>query len=88
MIASLIITHHGNTEDTLKRVTALSGVEIGTVTDGVNRFPITVDSPEPNALEEITRSIQECPGVAFVDVVFVHFENDSERHATAFEGTK
>ncbi|MBT5019214.1 chaperone NapD [bacterium] len=87
MIASLIITHDGNIDDTLKRVVALPGVEIGTVTEGANRFPITLDSPAPNALEEITRNIQECPGVAFVDVVFVHFEDDSKPHVAAFEGT-
>ena len=37
-----------------------------------------IDSPDPDSLEEITRRLQQIPGVAFVDVVFVHFEDESD----------
>ncbi len=79
MIASLIVTLDAKTQDTIDQISGLPGVEIGTVNQDAARLPITIDSADPNALEEITRSLQECPGVAFVDVVFVHFEE--ARHA-------
>ncbi len=62
------------------------GVEIGDVGNDARRVPITIDSPAPNALEEVTRRLLECRGVAFVDVVFVHFEDEPESQAAANPG--
>ncbi len=76
MIASLIVTLDRTQEikDIIDEISKLPGVEIGAVRDASHRLPITIDSSEPDALEVTTRRVQECRGVAFVDVVFVHLE--------------
>ncbi len=61
----------------LEDITQIPGAEIGDFTQSPRRIPITIDSHDPNALEETTLKLQQCPGVAFVDVVFVHFEDES-----------
>jgi nitrate reductase NapAB chaperone NapD len=89
MIASVVATledvdvHLQTIIDTLTNVPC---VELGEFGDNAHRIPITIDSPAPNALEETTRLIQECRGVAFVDVVFVHFEDSSENASANCSG--
>ena len=53
-------------------------VEVGDLSENPQRIAITIDSPAPNALEDTTQRIQQCAGVSFVDVVFVHFEDTTE----------
>lgn len=80
MIASIVATfdkHVGNLEETLDEITRIPCVELGDTSNFVYRLPLMIDSPDPNALEEVTRRLQQCRGVAFVDVVFVHFEDES-----------
>ena len=80
MIASVVATLEdsgGHRPDIVTCIKNLPGVETGDPGDDLRRIPITIDSSAPNALEDITRQIQQCPGVAFVDVVFVHFEEAS-----------
>ncbi|MCA9008551.1 MAG: hypothetical protein KDB01_02335 [Planctomycetaceae bacterium] len=80
MIASLVATLDKDLADLSKiisRISCIPGVEIGSVTAVTHRFPLMIDSPDPDSLEVITRRLQQIPGVAFVDVVFVHFEDES-----------
>lgn len=80
MIASVVVTFEesaGRVSDIIDEISKLSSVEIGEVGSDARRVPITIDSPSPTALEDTTRRLQECWGVAFVDVVFVHFEDES-----------
>ena len=86
MIASVVATlaEVGDAfQEIVDEFSEVPGVEIGDVGNDARRVPITIDSPAPNALEEVTRRLQECRGVAFVDVVFVHFEDEPERQAAA-----
>ena len=92
MIASVVATLDecgNNVQGIIDEVARMPGVEIGEVGAGTNRIPITIDSPDSHTLESTTRHLQECHGVAFVDVVFVHFEDESECASAIFsEETK
>lgn len=81
MIASVVATLDdpgSNVQEIIDEVAKIPGIELGEVGAGAHRIPITIDSPDSNTLESTTRRLQECHGVAFVDVVFVHFEDESE----------
>ncbi len=87
MIASVVVTLEectGPLRDIVDEISELPDVEIGEFDTRHTSIPITIDSPAPNALEDTTRRLQECRGVAFVDVVFVHFEDESEQTADGF----
>lgn len=88
MIASVVATleEDGNVQDVFDAFGEVPGIEIGDVGNDARRVPMTIDSPAPNALEELTRRLQECRGVAFVDVVFVHFEDEPESKAATYSG--
>lgn len=89
MIASVVATlaEVGDAfQEIVDEFAAVPGVEIGDVDNDARRVPMTIDSPAPNALEEVTRRLQECRGVTFVDVVFVHFEDESESDPAAKPG--
>ena len=80
MIASLVVTLDKDTADlseTVRRVSHIPGVEINDTNAGTHRIAVVIDSPDSDSLEELTRRLQKIPGVAFVDVVFVHFEDES-----------
>lgn len=80
MIASVVVTLADLADDRQAAIDAIARiecVELGDVSRFAIRVPVLIDCPNPNALEETTRRLQECRGVAFVDVVFVHFENES-----------
>lgn len=80
MIASVVVTLEPHADDrraAIDEISRIDYVKLGDTARGVHRVPVMIDSPDPNALEEITRRLQDCRGVAFVDVVFVHFENES-----------
>ena len=81
MIASLLVTLDEcgtNFDDTVLSIRQLPCVEVGELPRGTNRLPLTIDSPEPESLEETTCLLLETKGVAFVDVVFVHFEEEDD----------
>ncbi len=81
MIASLIATLDESVADLSKTVSLISrvpGVELADTTAVSHRLPVMIDSPDPDSLEEVTRRLQQILGVAFVDVVFVHFEDESD----------
>jgi nitrate reductase NapAB chaperone NapD len=82
MIASLVATldrHAADVAKTVSEISRIPGVELSDMTDLAHRLPVMIDSPDPDSLEDITRRLQQIPGVAFVDVVFVHFEDESDR---------
>ena len=79
MIASVVVTldkDAASLQDSVDEISRIGCVEVGDIGNGVYRVPVIIDSPDPNALEEITRRLQGCRGVAFVDLVFVHFEDE------------
>lgn len=79
MIASVVVTLDNDAQsshETIDEISLIACIELGSTEAGAYRLPVMIDSPDPNALEEITRQLQQCRGVAFVDVVFVHFENE------------
>ncbi len=81
MIASLIVTLDrdiANLSEIVSQISRVPGVELNDATAFSLRLPVMIDSPGPDSLEEITRRLQQIPGVAFVDVVFVHFEDESD----------
>jgi nitrate reductase NapAB chaperone NapD len=82
MIASVVATLNVDNRG-MQRVTdeisMLRNVEIGEIAINSLRIPIAIDSPDPESLEITTRQLQAISDVAFVDVVFVHFEEESEK---------
>ena len=90
MIASVLATlikDGGSYQGTIDEIASIPYVEVGAVDGHEYRVPVTIDSPAADVLEETTRLIQSCRGVAFVDVVFVHFEENSAVESAACEGT-
>ena len=86
MIASVVATLAevgGDFQRIVDEFAAVPGVEIGDVGHDARRVPMIIESPGSSALEEVTRRLQECVGVAFVDVVFVHFEDESASEPAA-----
>lgn len=84
MIASVVATLEGSEVDLQRiigEISRIPTVEIGDSGANPRRLPITIDSRDPNALLETTRRLQETCGVSFVDVVFVHFEDEMEPSA-------
>jgi nitrate reductase NapAB chaperone NapD len=82
MIASLVATldrHVADLTDTVSQISRIPCVELSDEKAFTHRLPVMIDSPDPDSLEDITRRLQQIPGVAFVDVVFVHFEDESDR---------
>lgn len=81
MIASLVATLDKNVcnlQDTIEEISRIPDVELCDSGIASHRLPVMIDSRDPNALEETTRRLQQCRGVVFVDVVFVHFEGESQ----------
>lgn len=79
MIASVMATLDndcGSLQHVIDEIAKLPNVEVGEVEIDSRRIPIVIDSPDPSSLEDMTRRLQGCRGVAFVDVVFVHFEGE------------
>ncbi|MEO8495156.1 MAG: hypothetical protein ABI614_08800 [Planctomycetota bacterium] len=66
----------GSLQHVIDEIAKLPNVEVGEVGIDSRRIPIVIDLPDPSSLEDMTRRLQGCRGVAFVDVVFVHFEGE------------
>lgn len=89
MIASVVITLESRAEtiqEVIDEISRIPCLRLGSTEAVAYRLPAMIDSPDPDAIEEITRNLQQCRGVAFVDVVFVHFENESHRTTVADSG--
>jgi nitrate reductase NapAB chaperone NapD len=90
MIASVVATLEPDGrphQDVINEIAQIPNVEIGDATAHPRRVPITIDSPGPGALEQLTRRLEQCSDVMFVDVVFVHFENETGTHPENSVGT-
>ena len=77
MIASLVVTflHDADrSSEVIQEILAKPQIEIGEYSNTSRRIPMTIDSPTPADLEDITQWVRDLPGVEFVDVIFVHFE--------------
>lgn len=89
MIASLVATLDKDLADRpeiVSQISRIPGVELNDAKAFTHRLPVMIDSPDPDSLEEITRRLQQIPGVAFVDIVFVHFEDESDSVAVTPSG--
>lgn len=89
MIASVVLTLDNYAEtfqETVDEISRIPCLSLGLTEAVAHRIPVMIDSPDPDALEEITQRLQQCRGVAFVDVVFVHFENEPSRTSLADSG--
>ena len=81
MIASVVVTLSDNAttlSNTLVDIKSAPQIEAGEFADESRRIPMTIDSSSRNDIEAVTRWLQDRPGVLFVDVVFVHFEDSDE----------
>jgi len=77
MIASVVVVlepGHARAE-VLEAFAEMQNIEVGEAMPNPWRVPIVIDSPTPGDLEDTTTRLRQCPGVAFVDVVFVHYED-------------
>lgn len=80
MISSVIAklnTEFGSLEKTLEEISSHPDMETGALVDD-RLLPVTIESNGRNEMEELTRWLQSREGIAHVDVVFVHFEEDDE----------
>ncbi len=80
MIASVVVTlSPGTAESVCKRLASRPGIELGEKV--AQRIPLTIECDDRGGMEDTTRWIQDQKGVLFVDVVFVHFENDVKENS-------
>ena len=89
MIASVVATLSPDAPPLpaiIEELNSISGVTVGDPAPDSRRLPITIDSSAPRALQKITDQLQTSEGIAFVDVVFVHFEDDLEQTNTSKYG--
>ena len=73
LIARLDGTQH-NIAELFSTLVEHPAIEIGELIEG-RKLPLTIDAVGKDQTEEITRWVQSQPGIAFVDVVYVHFED-------------
>ena len=79
MIASLVVTLDcavAGFSGVVNQIAQMPGVQLCEGESFSHRIPILIDSSDPDSLEETTRRLQSIVGVAFVDVAFVHFEDE------------
>ena len=80
MIASVVLTldvSQRPAEETLAEIGKRQDIEVGDVVGESNRVPLTIESNSRQGMTEATAWLQELTGSMFVDVVFVHFEEES-----------
>lgn len=84
MISSVIAKLNCASEKCLQLIDELAAhpaIEVGDIVGG-HSLPATIDASGNRETEEITRWMLGLDGVAFVDVVCVHFEEDDEHITT------
>ncbi len=84
MICSVAIRIDSNpaiAENAIAEIQNQDSIETGTRNGQV--LPAVIDTPDPVAMEDITRWIQELDGVIHVDVVYVDFEGADEAPVNA-----
>lgn len=81
MISSVIAKLNCDTKECMQLTEKLSAhpaLEVGEIVGG-HSLPITIDTSGNQETEAITRWMLQQDGISFVDVVFVHFEEEDER---------
>ena len=90
MIASVVVSlddRAGRRLDTLNEIRCANQIELGGYTHECRRIPLTIDSPDRDDIEAVTRWLQDRQGVLSVDVVFVHFEDFEENSSDRLESS-
>jgi hypothetical protein len=67
---------------TLDEFVSRPGLEVGKFQATDRRISLTIDSPGRSDMEDLTDWIRSRQGVAFVDVVCVHFEETDDADLT------
>ena len=89
MIAGVVVTLLDDAErlqSTLDEVRLRKELELGEFQGTDRRIPLTVDSGNRSSMEDVTDWLRARPGVAFVDVVFVHLEEADAPAESSLEG--
>lgn len=68
----------------LESLEAYPGIERGQLSD--RWLPVVVERPDDESGEAVFREISLLPGVEYVDVVFVHFENADTKQGALGNG--
>ena len=74
VIAQLNSLDPSSIADTIQEIESHPQLDSGNLTSQ-NRLPVTIDSPDQYDLEAATDWLRSRRCVDFVDVVFVHFDN-------------
>lgn len=81
MIAGVVITLNGDAskrDATLNEIASRPELALGEFQPADQRIPLTIDAAQRSGVEELTDWIRSRAGVAFVDVVCVHFEESDD----------
>lgn len=68
--------------EVIQRISRHSSLEVGELIEETS-LPISIESSGNQETEELTRWIMSLEGVDFVDVVYVHFEDDDLNSSNA-----
>lgn len=80
MISGVVATLNCEAADCRPLVAQISQhscLEVGELVDN-RKLPVTIESTGRKETEELTRWLMSIPGVAFVDVIYVHFDDDDQ----------
>lgn len=80
MIASVVATldqDPAQRTQFLANVTNRAELEVGETNSDSSRIPMTIDVNNRHQMEDSTEWLRTQPGVLMVDVVFVHFEEET-----------
>ncbi len=80
MMASVVIhlVPDSDASAIIEQIQAGPGVEVGDFQPATHRLPAVIEARDSGQVEERTRWLQSLDEVAFVDVVFVHFDVDPD----------
>lgn len=80
MIASVVVSLDVDKQlqqKTLAEISARPDMELGMIDAATNRLPVTIESLNRREMGDATEWLKTLQGALFVDVVFVHFEEES-----------
>ena len=81
MIASVVVTFDQDSPSFADDITKLSSddsIQLGDLIEG-RKLPLTIDSADKRSTEQINEWISQLDAVVSVDVVFVHFGDETEQ---------
>lgn len=91
MIASVIVrldhdADKNSIHETINSIRVHENVDVGELIRQTS-LPATIECQSPAEMEAITRWLTSLPGVSFVDVVYVHFDDDELMYPTQSQAT-